>query len=1187
MRRTARMATIAAMMLAVTPALAGVPPAGGPPVLPVSLEWTRSVFGYEMGMRGLYVADVDADGTPEIVADAVADTLVSSTYWYLANRDGTAYRQTWVSDVLEGGISSLSVEQLDSDPALEVLLGQPGTIAIVDGATRQVERTIATPAYQVWGLTVADVDVDGARELVFCDVNNLFIYDLASGALRFRGEGLGCQELAVGNGDSDPALEIVLSRIYFPESGVVVDGQTMAVEWTNPVGFGHTVRMLNLDSDPYDEVVGASQTAPIRVWDLDRPALSWEVSGMGGASAFEVLDTDQDGTPEFVWGEGGVKVYDTVTRQVEWSVDLPTVGFVDAFAMGELDGDGGRELVWSADQIFAGEYLRVTDTSTHATEWTSDGVDGLFLPFAHGDVDADGSPELLLGTRTRGHNTKVGQWFVHDAVTKGLEFASAPPLPNDAGALLALEAGNADGDPALEAFVGYADLYGKALVVAHDGVTHAEQWRTAPSADHSLGALAYGDVDGDGAPEVVVAANSVQYPQEATLFLLDAATGAMEWQSPEPLPGFWNWTPMLRIGNVDGDPAPEMVAASWEGFAFVVDRVNGTTHQLGNHEVTALALVDRDGDGVSEVAVGTRHGEIRFLDPVTGAVREEIVTGALKVTGLAAGDFTGDGVPDLVMAADEELRLRDGRSGAILWTSGRLLSQNWFPVAYPGNLVVADVDRDGLLEIVANVAEMGVRVYQGPIARDLELSVEDAPDPVLAGGEVAYAWTVRNPAAGSATGVRLDVALPPGSTFVSSTPGAPVCTSGPGSVSCALGTLAGGTSTTVVVRLTLPAVGTYASTAALSAVELDPDLADNVASASTLVTSSVQADLALSMEDGTHVLFPGQNAVYLLTVRNLGPWSLGSVTLEDDVPAGLQAPVFTPSAGVYDPVTGLWTGLGLGSGGSATLALSATVAPSTSGFLVNAARVSPPAGAVDLVPDNNDAVDANSVGVRLGEVAHGARRFQPIGQGGSSHFWMLQEPYSSYEVVVDAVSGDLGRPGAEIQLQRLSPDLSQVLAEARPVGTGPSRSLRWENASSAAVQDELLRVRSTGCDDECGADDVMGLRAWDTTYRIARFNNVGGQVTVVIVQNSTNEPVLGRLWFWTGAGDLIVGLPLPVVPAKGQVVLNLGGVPALGGQAGSISVTNDAPYGALAGKAVAIDPAGGLAFDTPMRPRPR
>jgi hypothetical protein len=46
-------------------------------------------------------------------------------------------------------------------------------------------------------------------------------------------------------------------------------------------------------------------------------------------------------------------------------------------------------------------------------------------------------------------------------------------------------------------------------------------------------------------------------------------------------------------------------------------------------------------------------------------------------------------------------------------------------------------------------------------------------------------------------------------------------------------------------------------------------------------------------------------------------------------------------------------------------------------------------------------------------------------------------------------------------------------------------------------------------------------------------------------------------------------------------------LPALIGQAGSIRVAHDGRYGDLTGKAVALEPATGFTFDTPVVPRPR
>jgi hypothetical protein len=41
------------------------------------------------------------------------------------------------------------------------------------------------------------------------------------------------------------------------------------------------------------------------------------------------------------------------------------------------------------------------------------------------------------------------------------------------------------------------------------------------------------------------------------------------------------------------------------------------------------------------------------------------------------------------------------------------------------------------------------------------------------------------------------------------------------------------------------------------------------------------------------------------------------------------------------------------------------------------------------------------------------------------------------------------------------------------------------------------------------------------------------------------------------------------------------------GQTGSVTVSHDGPYGVLQGKAVAVEPATGFSFDSPLVYRPR
>jgi hypothetical protein len=60
-----------------------------------------------------------------------------------------------------------------------------------------------------------------------------------------------------------------------------------------------------------------------------------------------------------------------------------------------------------------------------------------------------------------------------------------------------------------------------------------------------------------------------------------------------------------------------------------------------------------------------------------------------------------------------------------------------------------------------------------------------------------------------------------------------------------------------------------------------------------------------------------------------------------------------------------------------------------------------------------------------------------------------------------------------------------------------------------------------------------------------------------------------------------------VVPQQGVQVLATGSIPALAGRSGSAQIAQLGGYAALAGKAVALEPATGFTFDTLVTPVPR
>ncbi len=97
-----------------------------------------------------------------------------------------------------------------------------------------------------------------------------------------------------------------------------------------------------------------------------------------------------------------------------------------------------------------------------------------------------------------------------------------------------------------------------------------------------------------------------------------------------------------------------------------------------------------------------------------------------------------------------------------------------------------------------------------------------------------------------------------------------------------------------------------------------------------------------------------------------------------------------------------------------------------------------------------------------------------------------------------------------------------------------------------------------------------------------RFNNSGTQITVLFIQNPTDYTITGTVFFWNTSGAAAGSSPF-TLPPKAMTVLNTSTVaPGIGG---SLTIVNDGRYGDLSGKAVALEPATGFSFDTPMVPR--
>lgn len=189
----------------------------------------------------------------------------------------------------------------------------------------------------------------------------------------------------------------------------------------------------------------------------------------------------------------------------------------------------------------------------------------------------------------------------------------------------------------------------------------------------------------------------------------------------------------------------------------------------------------------------------------------------------------------------------------------------------------------------------------------------------------------------------------------------------------------------------------------------------------------------------------------------------------------------------------------------------------------------------------------------------------------------------SYEVRVTSAVIPFNGDVPSLQNARLFRTDSAGTTLGQATGPVGDITLRWTELSAPAGRYLVVR----GPDGpNLTANDQYDIELTDTTAFVPRFNNGGTQTTVLVLQNTTGRALAGTLAFHSAGGGLLHAEPLAIA-AHGTQVFNSAGAPALAGQSGSVVIAHDGPYGAVAGKGVALEPATGFVFDTPLAVVPR
>ncbi len=678
---------------------ASFPPVAFDPV------WEHIVWGASIGSSGMIPTDLDGDGGVEVVLGSSSRfAFWKNDCWLIARHDPARgeYVVVYSSPIQPQTITRLEVVRRGG--AAKVVAGLAnGTLRIWDGATRALELDRRVATAELRAVVLADGDNDGVDELVVLTASQILFVDPDTGVVN-RTLPFGGTDLAVDNVDADPAQEIVLAGGKVLE----VDATTHAVQWDyGPYGPGIRVALGDVDGDGVAEIVSARSWDYVDVYDADVPTPKYTILADRDVAALLIADVTGDGIPDIVYGDGqwgSLHAHAGDDGRRLWSVRNPAHG-VTRIAIADTDGDGAGEIMWGAGATDSGrDQLFVHDLATRVHEFTTVDVGRPFAAVAMGDVDSDGGDEILAISWESDGGYTDGTLHVFDAETFALKGRGPANLFHGHAwtGVHDVAVGDVDGDGAPEIVVATDRLYDGAIYVL-DGATRAVEAEYLYDDGSPMYAVALADLEGDGRMEIVAGGGREHTGSPGTfVYVIDGPTGAVRWQ--RLLGSGWDDVWALEVADLVGDATLDIVV-SFDRLWMIDGQGQTITWSPGvGYRGLALGGVGPQGDRT--LLAGTLDGDLVTVDPVSLAAtaRVPVCSGAIDALAVdRASALTGT----VQVACEGTLGIVDPRAGTFLWQSA---AQGWLDVGTGNNLLVADRGARALL--VAGTSR-GVAAFAG------------------------------------------------------------------------------------------------------------------------------------------------------------------------------------------------------------------------------------------------------------------------------------------------------------------------------------------------------------------------------------------------------------------------------------------------------------------------------------------